>query len=169
MSLRYFNPVGADPQMRTGLQTLNPTHALGKMIEAWGERDGLSRSPASTGPRATARASATTSTCGTWPALTSARSPACRACCPPAQTPGYQVINLGTGTGTTVRELLDTFSAVIGEPLASQEVGRRPGDAVGAYARSERSAELLGWRPERSLTEGIRDALTWRARLKAMP
>ena len=32
LSLRYFNPVGADPKMRTGLQSRRPTHALGKMI-----------------------------------------------------------------------------------------------------------------------------------------
>jgi UDP-glucose 4-epimerase len=35
VSLRYFNPVGADPKMRTGLQLLNPSHALGKMVKAW--------------------------------------------------------------------------------------------------------------------------------------
>src|SRR5437868_880708 len=34
LSLRYFNPIGADPQMRTGLQLRRPSHALGKMIEA---------------------------------------------------------------------------------------------------------------------------------------
>src|SRR5689334_3764002 len=35
ISLRYFNPIGADPRMRTGLQTRNPSHALGRMIVAW--------------------------------------------------------------------------------------------------------------------------------------
>ena len=34
LSLRYFNPIGADPKMRTGLQLARPTHALGKMIQA---------------------------------------------------------------------------------------------------------------------------------------
>ena len=48
LSLRYFNPIGADPKMRTGLQLARPTHALGKMIQAQeerrsvpGHRDGL--------------------------------------------------------------------------------------------------------------------------------
>jgi UDP-glucose 4-epimerase len=40
LSLRYFNPVGADPQLRTGLQTARPSHALGKLIEAF-ERNPL--------------------------------------------------------------------------------------------------------------------------------
>src|ERR1700746_3048822 len=34
LSLRYFNPIGADPQMRTGLQLSRPTHALGRMMQA---------------------------------------------------------------------------------------------------------------------------------------
>ena len=34
LSLRYFNPIGADPKMRTGLQLRRPTHALGKLIQA---------------------------------------------------------------------------------------------------------------------------------------
>ena len=37
LSLRYFNPIGADPKMRTGLQLRRPTHALGKMIQAQDE------------------------------------------------------------------------------------------------------------------------------------
>ncbi len=167
VSLRYFNPIGADPQMRTGLQTLNPTHALGKMIEAWEggtvfsvtgvdwpTRDGSGiRDYIHVWDLARAHVSAITRLDNV---LTG------------THTPGYNVINLGTGRGTTVRELLDAFSSVIGSPLASQEVGRRPGDAVGAFARSGRAADLLGWAPERSLTDGISDALTWRARLRAM-
>ena len=35
LSLRYFNPIGADPKMRTGLQLPAPSHALGKLIEAY--------------------------------------------------------------------------------------------------------------------------------------
>jgi UDP-glucose 4-epimerase len=37
LSLRYFNPIGADPKMRTGLQLRQPTHALGKMLQAYEE------------------------------------------------------------------------------------------------------------------------------------
>src|ERR1700690_750223 len=37
LSLRYFNPIGADPKLRTGLQLRRPTHALGKMIQAYEE------------------------------------------------------------------------------------------------------------------------------------
>ena len=37
LSLRYFNPIGADPKLRTGLQLRRPTHALGKLIQAYEE------------------------------------------------------------------------------------------------------------------------------------
>jgi UDP-glucose 4-epimerase len=39
LSLRYFNPIGADPKMRPGLQLPRPTHCLGQMIQA--RRDGV--------------------------------------------------------------------------------------------------------------------------------
>ena len=69
LSLRYFNPIGADPKMRTGLQLARPTHALGKMIQAQ-QRDVPSWSPERTTPHATAQVSGITSMSGTWPRLT---------------------------------------------------------------------------------------------------
>ena len=43
IALRYFNPIGADPAMRSGLQDPKPTHALGKMIEAYQKRGSIHR------------------------------------------------------------------------------------------------------------------------------
>jgi UDP-glucose 4-epimerase len=73
------------------------------------------------------------------------------------------VINLGTGTGTTVRELLDAFNSVADPPVPAVETGRRPGDVAGAYTRSDRAAALLGWRAQYSIAEGIRHSLQWAA------
>ena len=72
------------------------------------------------------------------------------------------VINLGTGDGTTVRELVAAFENVFGHAGArSREAPPRPGDAVGAYANVDRAAELLGWRTELSLEDAIASALAW--------
>ena len=71
------------------------------------------------------------------------------------------VINLGTGQGTTVRELLDAFNAVIPEPIKSVDVPRRAGDSAGAFTRSDRAQSMLNWTPSLSLEQGIRDTLTW--------
>ncbi|MGH3471706.1 MAG: NAD-dependent epimerase/dehydratase family protein, partial [Nocardioidaceae bacterium] len=162
VSLRYFNPIGADPKMRTGLQILNPTHALGKMIQAWEDgtpfvitgvdwptRDG-------TGIRDYIHvwdlARAHVAALADFDSLVTT-----------ADRPGYRIINLGTGTGTTVRELLDAFSRVVGSELPSHHSGPRPGDAVGAFARSKQPNALTGWMPIHSLEDGIRDALAWRS------
>ena len=73
------------------------------------------------------------------------------------------VINLGTGTGTTVRELLAAFNLVAGHPVEGRDAGRRPGDVAGAYTRVGRAEHLLGWRAQYDVTEGIRHSLQWAA------
>jgi UDP-glucose 4-epimerase len=75
----------------------------------------------------------------------------------------YRVINLGSGTGTTVRELVNAFQTVIGRPLPHRDAPARPGDVVGAYARNGVARELLGWEPKYDVVEGIRHSLEWAA------
>ena len=157
LSLRYFNPIGADPKLRTGLQLRRPTHALGKMIQAqaegvpflitgtdWPTRDGSGlRDYIHVWDLAAAHVAALTR----FDAL-----------------PGpVTVINVGSGTGTTVRELLAAFNRVAGRPVEAREAARRPGDVAGAYTRIDRAGRLLGWRPQHDLTEGIRHSLQWTA------
>ncbi len=76
-------------------------------------------------------------------------------------TRGYEAINIGTGTGTTVRELVDAFDDVVGEPTKLAEADRRAGDNAGAYTVSEKAGQLLGWRPRFSVADAIRHALEW--------
>ena len=71
------------------------------------------------------------------------------------------VINIGTGDGVTVRELVASFEKVFGHEVPITEAPPRPGDAVGAYANVDRSAQLLGWRTELSLDDAIASALAW--------
>ncbi|MET8837376.1 UDP-glucose 4-epimerase GalE [Micromonospora sp. NPDC004540] len=158
ISLRYFNPVGADPKMRTGLQLARPSHVLGKMIEA-------------------ARTGATFQLTGTdWPTrdgsgirdyvhvwdLAQAHVEALRRFDTVLDGDRrYEVINLGTGDGTTVRELLDAFHTVLGRPISTVLSPRRPGDSAGTYTRSDRARRLLGWEPTLSLAEGIQHSLQW--------
>jgi UDP-glucose 4-epimerase len=157
LSLRYFNPIGADPELRTGLQLRRPSHALGKLIEAhdegvpfqvtgtdWPTRDGSGiRDYVHVWDLATAHVAALQRFDA---ALAGARS---------------SVINLGTGTGTTVTELVAAFNSVVAPPVAVTETGPRPGDVAGAFTRSDRAKRLLGWEPRFSVAEGIRDSLRW--------
>lgn len=70
-------------------------------------------------------------------------------------------INIGTGTGTTVRELVEAFNGVVDEPVAVVETETRPGDVAGAYTRSDRAERLLHWAPKHGIADGIRDSLRW--------
>ncbi len=74
---------------------------------------------------------------------------------------GYLVINLGTGKGVTVREMLTAFEEVYGKKVSSREVGRRPGDIAGVYANADKAASCLHWKTELSIQQGIADALKW--------
>jgi UDP-glucose 4-epimerase len=164
LSLRYFNPIGADPKMRTGLQLRRPTHALGKMIQAydegvpfqitgtdWPTRDGSGiRDYVHVWDLAAAHVAALTRF---------------------DDLPGpVNVVNLGSGSGTTVRELLAAFNQVADRPVEAREAARRPGDVAGAYTRAGRAERLLGWRPQYDITEGIRHSLQWAAlRDEALP
>jgi len=160
ISLRYFNPIGSDPQLRTGLQVPEPSHALGKMLQArrdgtpfqvtgtdWPTRDG-------TGIRDYVHvwdlARAHVAALERFDSIVGA-----------AGTDGSLVVNLGAGTGTTVRELLDALRAVVGADLRSTDAPPRPGDVAGCHTRSARARELLGWEPELSIEDGIRDTLRW--------
>jgi UDP-glucose 4-epimerase len=163
ISLRYFNPIGADPKMRTGLQIALPTHVLGKLITAdetgaefrltgtdWPTRDG----------------SGIRDFIHVWD-LARAHVQALKhfdEVLPAGGDRSYDVVNLGTGSGTTVRELLAAFQAVTGKPLRVVAAGPRPGDTVGSYTRSTRARELLHWAPELSVEDGIRHSLEWSAR-----
>ena len=157
LSLRYFNPIGADPKMRTGLQLRRPTHALGAMIRAQEEgipflitgtdyptRDGSGiRDYIHIWDLAAAHLAAL----GDFDALPR-----------PALA-----INLGTGQGTTVRELLDAFNRAVDHPIQARAAARRPGNAVGAYTRIDRAKRLLSWVPRYDIHDGIRDSLRWAA------
>ena len=157
LSLRYFNPIGADPAMRTGLQQPLPTHALGQLIAAhesgWSFRVTGTDYPTrdGTGIRDYVHvwdlAAAHLAALERFDAVLGASS--------------YEVINLGTGMGTTVRELVAAFNSVVEIPVAVVDSSRRPGDVAGAYASRDKAERLLGWVPERSIVDGVRDSLEW--------
>jgi UDP-glucose 4-epimerase len=162
LSLRYFNPIGADPQLRTGLQVARPSHLLGKLLTAadtgedfqltgvhWPTRDGSGiRDFFHVWDLAEAHIAALLRFDDVLPA---------------GGDTSYQVINLGTGNGTTVKEFIAAFEAVTGRPLRIREAAPRPGDNAGSFTRGDRAYELLGWRPKLSLEQGIEDSARWAA------
>ena len=157
MSLRYFNPIGADPKMRTGLQIAKPTHVLGKMLEAWSEGETFTV----TGVEWPTRdGSGIRDYIHVWD-LARAHVAALEKFDSALGEADYQVINIGTGKGQTVRELVAAFEAATGQPLRTVDGPARPGDVAGAYTVSDRAERLLGWKTELTEADAIRDAITW--------
>jgi len=72
--------------------------------------------------------------------------------------PGHRVINLGTGRGTSVKELLAAFAAACDRELPSRVVARRAGDVAELVADPTSAHELLGWSARRDVTDMCRDA-----------
>jgi len=169
IALRYFNPIGADPKMRTGLANPAPSHVLGKLVSTalgledefritgvdWPTRDGSGiRDYLHVWDLARAHVCAVEQFENVF-----------------ANTDGnYAVINLGSGNGVTVKELVNAFMEVYGKTIPVSEAPPRPGDVAGAYANADKAARLIGWKAELSIQQGIRDALTWadEARVKVL-
>ena len=158
--LRYFNPIGADPDLESGVYAKEPSHVLGQLVmAARGQKDSFTitgtEHPTRDGTgirdyihvwdlaRAHVRAIEKFDD-----VLAAVDAPS-------------TVINIGTGDGVTVRELVASFEKVFGHEVPITEAPPRPGDAVGAYANVDRSAQLLGWRTELSLDDAIASALAW--------
>lgn len=75
---------------------------------------------------------------------------------------GSATYNVGTGRGWSVREVIDTVSRVVGQPVSWQSAPRRPGDPAALYASSGRLQRELGWSPRYPELETIvRHAHQW--------
>ncbi|WP_370325065.1 UDP-glucose 4-epimerase GalE [Euzebya sp.] len=70
----------------------------------------------------------------------------------------HHIVNLGTGDGATVREVLDAVQDVTGRTIDVVEADRRPGDPPELVADASKAEAMFGWRPTRSLRDGIADA-----------
>ena len=78
----------------------------------------------------------------------------------------YDVFNLGTGKGSSVLEVINTFEKVSGQQLPYKIVDRREGDITAAYADTQKANDILGWKSQESLEEALRSAWTWENRVK---
>jgi UDP-glucose 4-epimerase len=158
--LRYFNPIGSDPDLESGIYAKEPSHVLGQLVmAARGQKDSFTITgtdlPTRDGTgirdyihvwdlaRAHVRAVERFDQ-----VIADAGSPSV-------------VINVGRGDGVTVRELVAAFERVFGHQVPITTAPPRPGDAVGAFANVDRSQRLLDWRTELTVDDAIGSALAW--------
>lgn len=155
VSLRYFNAAGADPEGRIGERHSPETHAIPLAIQALlGQRASFSvfgsdyDTPDGTAVRDYVHVLD----------LADAHVRALRYLIEGGAT---TAINLGTGTGTSVRELIGAIGSVAGVSLPVVEAERRTGDAPLLVANGERARDVLGWSPSRDLLDVVSSALAW--------
>ncbi len=79
-------------------------------------------------------------------------------------TGGFAAVNLGTGRGTSVLELLNTFSAISGRKIPYEFQPRRPGDIAECWADPSTAEALLGWKATRTLEDMCADGWRWQSR-----
>ena len=78
----------------------------------------------------------------------------------------YEVFNLGTGTGSSVLEVIQSFERVSEKKLNYKIVARRAGDIVSAYADTTKANNELGWKSEYTLDQAMKSAWDWEQKVR---
>jgi UDP-glucose 4-epimerase len=81
-------------------------------------------------------------------------------------TAKVETFNLGTGTGSSVLEVIHTFEKVSGKKLPYKIVGRREGDITSAYANTDKANTVLGWKAQSTLEEAMASAWKWEQKIR---
>ncbi len=158
--LRDFTPIGSDPDLESGIYVREPSHVLGQLVMA---AQGLKDSFTITGTDLPTRdGTGIRDYIHVWD-LAKAHVQAVERFDDVLAKVGEPstIINVGTGSGVTVRELVAAFERVFGQSVPVKEAPPRPGDAVGAFANVDKARDVLGWTAELSLDDAIASALAW--------
>jgi UDP-glucose 4-epimerase len=81
------------------------------------------------------------------------------------QNEAFEVFNIGTGTGSSVLEVIQTFERVNQIPVPHTMGPRRAGDVVQVWAETTKVENVLGWKAKRDLAEMLKDAWNWQKTL----
>ncbi|MGB5172958.1 UDP-glucose 4-epimerase GalE [Eudoraea sp.] len=79
----------------------------------------------------------------------------------------YEVFNVGTGSGSTVLEVISSFEKVSKKSLNYKIVGRRDGDIISAYADTTKANKELNWKAESSLDQAMKSAWDWEIKIRS--
>ena len=79
----------------------------------------------------------------------------------------YEVFNIGTGKGSSVLEVIQSFERVSGKSLNYKITERRLGDIVQAFADTTKANEVLGWKAESTLDDAMKSAWDWERKIRS--
>jgi UDP-glucose 4-epimerase len=165
--LRYFNPIGSDPDLESGIYVREPSHVLGQLVMA---AQGLKDAFTITGVEHPTRdGTGIRDYIHVWD-LAQAHVAAVEQFDETLEKVGAPstIINVGTGDGVTVRELVSAFEKVFGQKVPVKEAPPRPGDAVGAFANVDKARDVLGWTASLTIDDAIDSALAWGRKRKSI-
>lgn len=159
IALRYFNPIGAHPSAKIGELPLGVPQNLVPFITqtAVGLREQLSvfgddyPTPDGTCIRDYIHVVD----------LAKAHVKALQRLLKGKNDSNYEVFNLGTGKGSSVLEVIQSFERISGKRLNYKVVDRRPGDVIQAYADTTKANTVLGWKAKSTLDEAMKSAWDW--------
>ncbi|HLP65777.1 UDP-glucose 4-epimerase GalE [Flavobacterium sp.] len=162
--LRYFNPIGAHPTAEIGELPLGVPQNLVPFITqtAMGLREKLSvfgdDYPTSDGTAVRDYIHVVD--------LAKAHVVALQRLLNKQNLEKVETFNLGTGTGSSVLEVINAFEKVSGQKLNYQIVGRREGDVIEAFANTEKANSVLGWKAASSLEDSLSSAWKWEQKVR---
>ena len=164
ISLRYFNPIGAHDSVNIGELPLGVPQNLVPFITqtAIGLRDKLSvfggDYPTKDGTCVRDYIHVVD--------LAKAHVIALQRLLKQQQKDSYEVFNLGTGTGSSVLEVITSFERVSGQKLNYKIADRRAGDVISAYADTTKANKTLGWKAKLTLDDAMRSAWLWEQKIR---
>jgi UDP-glucose 4-epimerase len=77
-----------------------------------------------------------------------------------------EIFNVGTGTGSTVLQVIQAFEKVSGQKLPYKIVDRREGDVIEAFANTDRANHVLGWKAKFTLEDALESAWKWEKKIR---
>ncbi len=80
----------------------------------------------------------------------------------------FETFNIGTGTGSSVLEVIQSFDKVSGKKLPFKFAPKREGDVIQAYADTTKANQDLGWRAELTLDDAMSSAWKWEQRIRTI-
>lgn len=157
LSLRYFNPIGADPEFRSGPYARTAEPVLSALLDAWQrdrpffihgrDWDTDDGTPLRDFVHVQDVALAHVAAGHHWPTDF-----------------GHEIVNVGTGHGTTVEQLVRMATAELPRPIRLEYDARRAGDVRGSCASVDKAARLFGWRAVLGVDDAVRSAVEWMQR-----
>ena len=79
----------------------------------------------------------------------------------------FEVFNLGTGRGSSVLEVVNSFAKTTREKLNYKIVDRRPGDVISVYADTKKANDVLGWKAEKTMEDALKSAWKWEKKVRS--